>query len=46
MDETHGGQRIVNPGSPTDKRRQPHGTVATLTLESGRVAGVEILDVT
>ncbi|WP_375484900.1 metallophosphoesterase family protein [uncultured Jatrophihabitans sp.] len=46
MDETHDGQRIVNPGSPTDKRRQPHGTLATLTLDRGRVAGVEIVEVT
>ena len=30
--------RILNPGSPTDKRRQPHRTLAELT--SRRPAGV------
>lgn len=28
--------RIVNPGSPTDKRRQPHRTLALLDLVEGR----------
>jgi uncharacterized protein len=28
--------RIVNPGSPTDKRRQPHRTLALLDLVDGR----------
>lgn len=36
-DEQGDGLRIVNPGSPTDKRRQPHGTVALLDLREGRV---------
>ncbi len=39
------GQRLVNPGSPTDKRRQPHGTVALLDLDGGRVH-VRIVPVT
>lgn len=39
-DETWDGQRAVNPGSPTDKRRQPHGTVAVAELVDGAVAGV------
>ena len=30
--------RIVNPGSPTDKRRQPHRTLALLDLADGRAA--------
>lgn len=30
--------RIVNPGSPTDKRRQPHRTLVLLDLADGRVA--------
>ncbi len=29
--------RIVNPGSPTDKRRQPHRTLGLLDVEDGRV---------
>ena len=32
LDETGDGLRILNPGSPTDRRRQPTGTVATLDL--------------
>lgn len=44
-DESGQGLRIVNPGSPTDKRRQPHGTVALLDVEAGRVA-VRIVPVT
>jgi uncharacterized protein len=31
-DETYGGQRAVNPGSPTDRRRQPHATMGELTI--------------
>lgn len=30
---------IVNPGSPTDKRRQPHGTVGHLVLTDGPGGG-------
>ena len=29
--------RIVNPGSPTDKRRQPHRTLALLDVHDGEV---------
>jgi putative phosphoesterase len=32
-----GGLRLVNPGSPTDRRRQPYATFATLWLTAGRV---------
>jgi putative phosphoesterase len=31
------GLRLLNPGSPTDRRRQPHCTYMTLDLPSGRV---------
>ncbi len=31
------GLRLLNPGSPTDRRRQPHCTYMTLTLESGEL---------
>ncbi len=31
------GQLLFNPGSPTDRRAQPHHTVGTLGLEDGRV---------
>src|SRR5215212_6206703 len=29
------GLRLLNPGSPTDRRRQPHATYLTATVESG-----------
>jgi len=29
------GLRLVNPGSPTDRRRQPHGTFVTATADDG-----------
>ncbi|WP_231251145.1 metallophosphoesterase family protein [Nocardioides furvisabuli] len=31
------GLRLLNPGSPTDRRRQPHCTYMTLSLDSGEV---------
>ncbi len=43
-DETYAGQRAVNPGSPTDRRRQPHGTVAELTITDA-TAGVVFIEV-
>jgi uncharacterized protein len=36
------GQVLFNPGSPTERRSQPHRTVGTLDLEGGRVVGREI----
>lgn len=45
-DETYLGQRQVNPGSPTDKRRQVHGTMAVVELNEGRVGKVDIVAVT
>jgi uncharacterized protein len=30
-----GGLRLLNPGSPTDRRRQPHGTFVTATADDG-----------
>ena len=37
---TPGGLRLINPGSPTDRRRQPHCTWMTAT-----VADAQLLDV-
>lgn len=34
-DETVAGQRILNPGSPTNRRRQPHGTMGELVIDDG-----------
>jgi putative phosphoesterase len=39
---TPGGMRLLNPGSPTDRRRQPVGTVMTLELSGGAVRDVEL----
>ncbi|MFE7094993.1 metallophosphoesterase family protein [Streptomyces erythrochromogenes] len=35
-----GGLRLLNPGSPTDRRRQPHHTYLTLTAEEGTLRDV------
>jgi putative phosphoesterase len=34
------GLRLLNPGSPTDRRRQPHCTYLTATAEDGRLSDV------
>ena len=36
-EEGIGGQRLFNPGSPTDRRAQPHHTAGVLDLVDGRV---------
>lgn len=46
LDETGDGIRIFNPGSPTDRRRQPHGTLGILTIDRGRLAEARIVPVT
>ena len=45
LDESDGVLRIFNPGSPTDKRRQPHGTLGLLRIESGRLLEARIVEV-
>jgi putative phosphoesterase len=37
-----GGMRLLNPGSPTDRRRQPVGTFLTATAASGHLADVAL----
>jgi uncharacterized protein len=37
--------RIFNPGSPTDRRRQPHGTIGVLDIADGRLTGARIVEV-
>jgi putative phosphoesterase len=36
------GLRLLNPGSPTDRRRQPHCTYLTATLSDGALADVTL----
>lgn len=45
LDETVDGLRLLNPGSPTDRRRQPTGTIALLDIAAGRLCSVEIVPV-
>lgn len=39
---TPGEPWLINPGSPTDKRRQPRYTWVALTLDAGRIASAEL----
>ncbi len=39
---TPAGMRLLNPGSPTDRRRQPRCTMMTLTLSGGEVRDLEL----
>ena len=36
------GLRLLNPGSPTDRRRQPHCTYMTATVADGALGPVEL----
>ena len=42
-DTEDGGQRLFNPGSPTDKRRQPHRTLGRLDVEAGRITRLDVV---
>lgn len=46
LDESGDGVRIFNPGSPTDRRRQPHGTVGVLDVRAGELVSARIVEVT
>jgi putative phosphoesterase len=46
LDVSGYGLRIFNPGSPTDRRRQPHGTLGVLRIEDGTIAAAAIVPVT
>jgi len=39
---TPNGLRLLNPGSPTDRRRQPHCTYMTLTVADGRIGDLQL----
>jgi len=36
------GLRLLNPGSPTDRRRQPFATFMTATIDGGRLTAVTL----
>jgi uncharacterized protein len=46
LDAEEGGLRIFNPGSPTDRRRQPRGTIGVLRIEAARLVAAAIVPVT
>lgn len=46
LDAAADGFRIFNPGSPTDRRRQPHGTLGLLDVADGRLIQAQIVPVT
>jgi putative phosphoesterase len=42
---TPAGMRLLNPGSPTDRRRQPHRTYLTATADDGQLRDVRLVTV-
>ncbi len=36
------GLRLLNPGSPTDRRRQPYATFLTAEIKGGGLSAVEV----
>jgi hypothetical protein len=45
-DSEEDGFRVFNPGSPTDKRRQPAGTIGLLNIADGVLLDARIVPVT
>jgi uncharacterized protein len=43
LDQAADGLRIFNPGSPTDRRRQPHGTFGILRVSDGQLVQARIV---
>ncbi|MBM7788388.1 metallophosphoesterase family protein [Tenggerimyces flavus] len=46
LDQSGYGVRILNPGSPTDRRRQPHGTLGVLEIADGALVSARLVEVT
>ncbi len=46
MNECQDGLRLFNPGSPTDRRTQAHGTLGLLEIVGGRITEARIVPVT
>jgi len=44
LDARGRGQRLLNPGSPTDKRAQPRHTLAVLDLADAKIQKTEIVE--
>jgi putative phosphoesterase len=45
-DQTYAGQRSFNPGSPTNRRAQPRGTMGLLDIVDGELRSAQIVPVT
>ena len=45
LDTADESLRIFNPGSPTDRRRQPHGTLGVLRVNDGALTEARIIEV-
>jgi uncharacterized protein len=45
LDDHNSRLRIFNPGSPTDRRRQPHGTVGVLEIDDGALIEARFVEV-
>lgn len=45
LDTADEALRIFNPGSPTDRRRQPHGTLGVLHIAHGALVEARIVEV-
>ncbi len=45
LDQSADGVRIFNPGSPTDRRRQPEGTIGLLDIRDGELIDARIVPV-
>jgi putative phosphoesterase len=43
LDRTGDGVRLFNPGSPTDRRSQPHGTIGLLDIADGVLTDARIV---
>jgi putative phosphoesterase len=43
LDETGDGVRIINPGSPTDKRRQPFRTLGVLEVREAEIVRLDLV---
>jgi putative phosphoesterase len=45
LDDADDTLRIFNPGSPTDRRRQPHGTLGLLQVDDGALVEARVVEV-